>query len=397
MQFNIDTLKKDEQTALMLRALYESYGYKKFKTGRFEEYGLYLENKSFLKSENLITFNDLNGRLLALKPDVTLSIVKNTNAKNTAEKLYYVENVYRYNKQSGEFKEINQTGLELIGDVDLYGTAEVIRLALQSLNTIDGDFILDISHMGFVTGLIDTLTNDAALKQRLIELIRAKNTHDLKKIAGEAHGGRGAVGDANAARATGAGNLGGIGGGLKLAAEAVAGLTSSAADKLIGLTELSGGLGQALERARDLITNAEMQSAYDELLALSQKLKADGLAKNIRLDFSIVNDISYYNGIIFHGYVKKAPAPVLSGGRYDRLMERLKKKGGAIGFAVYLNELRPYNADSRFAVDTLLLYGDKTDAEVVLNEAERLVKNGQRVRVEKHIPKDVGYKNLIRL
>jgi ATP phosphoribosyltransferase regulatory subunit len=367
MQLNIDTLKKDEQTALILRSLYESYGYKKFKTGKFEEYGLYLENKSFLKSENLITFNDLNGRLLALKPDVTLSVVKNTNAdKSTAEKLYYIENVYRYSKQNREFKEINQMGLELIGDVDLYGTTEVIRLALKSLNAIDGAFVLDLSHIGFVTGLIDGLTGDDGLKQKLIELIKAKNTHDLKKLAAE----------------KGTGGIGAKGMGAKL----------------ISLIELSGELGQTLERARDLIINAEMQSAYDELLVLSQKLKSDGLAKNIRLDFSIVNDISYYNGIIFHGYVQKVPEPMLCGGRYDRLMEKFKKDGGAIGFAVYLNELnRPYNADSRFEVDTLLLYDDKTDAAAVSDEVDKLTKKGLRVRAEKHIPKDVGYKNLIRL
>ena len=44
--------------------------------GRFEEYGLYQENRRFLTSDQVITFTDLDGRLLALKPDVTLSIAK---------------------------------------------------------------------------------------------------------------------------------------------------------------------------------------------------------------------------------------------------------------------------------------------------------------------------------
>ena len=76
MDFSIATLKLEERLPLELRALYERYGYRKYRMSQFEEYGLYLENKRFLESEKLITFHDSAGRLLALKPDVTLSIVK---------------------------------------------------------------------------------------------------------------------------------------------------------------------------------------------------------------------------------------------------------------------------------------------------------------------------------
>ncbi len=49
--------------------------------------------------------------------------------------------------------------------------------------------------------------------------------------------------------------------------------------------------------------------------------------------------MNYYNGITFKGFVHGIPASVLSGGRYDKLMERVNKKAGAIGFAVYLDEV----------------------------------------------------------
>ena len=65
-------LKSQESIILDLRRVYEARGYRKYKMNKFEEYDLYLENKSFLKSDRIITFNDLNGKLLALKPDVTL-------------------------------------------------------------------------------------------------------------------------------------------------------------------------------------------------------------------------------------------------------------------------------------------------------------------------------------
>ena len=75
----MEKLKREEKIIFDLRKIYEQFGYKHYKMKKFEEYDLYQENKNFLSSENIITFNDLNGKLLALKPDVTLSIVKNAN------------------------------------------------------------------------------------------------------------------------------------------------------------------------------------------------------------------------------------------------------------------------------------------------------------------------------
>lgn len=76
------------------------------------------KNKDFLVSDRVITFNDTNGKLLALKPDVTLSIIKNTeDAPGIKTKLCYDEKVYRPSGSTHRFKEITQIGLECIGDI----------------------------------------------------------------------------------------------------------------------------------------------------------------------------------------------------------------------------------------------------------------------------------------
>ena len=99
---------------------------------RFEEYGLYQKNRSFLPSEQVITFTDLDGRLLALKPDVTLSIAKNAQVEpQGCGRYYYSENVYRPSQESHTFQEIRQIGLECIGAVDDGVTAQAVSLALQ--------------------------------------------------------------------------------------------------------------------------------------------------------------------------------------------------------------------------------------------------------------------------
>ena len=87
-------LKYDERMIYDLRELYRCHGYTRFKMSKFEEYDFYVRNKDFLVSDNIITFTDTDGRLLALKPDVTLSIIKNTDdSKNEVQKVYYNENV----------------------------------------------------------------------------------------------------------------------------------------------------------------------------------------------------------------------------------------------------------------------------------------------------------------
>ena len=96
---------------------------------KFEEYDLYVRNKSFLISDNIITFTDTDGKLMALKPDVTLSIVKNSQGGEGLSKVYYDENVYRISGATSRFKEIMQTGIEAIGDIDGYSRFEVGFLA----------------------------------------------------------------------------------------------------------------------------------------------------------------------------------------------------------------------------------------------------------------------------
>ena len=119
MTFDNSVLRNDEKIIFTLRALYSKYGYSRYKMSNFEEYDLYVRNKDFLVSDRIITFTDTNGALMALKPDVTLSIIKSSkDEKGLVQKLYYNENVFRASDDSSGFKEIMQAGLECIGDLE---------------------------------------------------------------------------------------------------------------------------------------------------------------------------------------------------------------------------------------------------------------------------------------
>lgn len=304
MELDLNILKPQERVSLQLRLLYEQAGFRQYHMGRFEEYGLYQENRRFLSSEQVITFTDLDGRLLALKPDVTLSIAKNAQVEpGECGRFYYVENVYRPSQESHTFKEISQMGLECIGAVDDETTARAVSLAIRSLALTGRDFVLEISHMGFVTGLFDAVGAPEAIRPRLLTCIRDRNAHELQKCGAEA------------------------------------GLSRQGTDALCRLSVLSGPWAQVLEEAEPLALNAAMGAALTELRTLCTALEQQGQTEHVKLDLSLVNDMEYYNGLVLQGYLAGLPRAVLKGGRYDPLAAQFRRGARAVGFALYLDEM----------------------------------------------------------
>ena len=182
MNLNDNLLKNEERIAFLLRSLYRQYGFLQYKMSKFEEYDLYAGCRDYL-SDNIITFTDTNGKLMALKPDVTLSIVRNTkDIPGYVNKIYYNENVYRVSNGSHVYKEIMQAGLECIGDIDDYNIFETVLLAVKSLATISEDYVLSISHLGLISSLLGEFGFDEAEQKTAISLIGRKNMHEFKAL-----------------------------------------------------------------------------------------------------------------------------------------------------------------------------------------------------------------------
>ena len=142
-----------------------------------------------------------------------------------------------------------------------------------------------------------------------------------------------------------------------------------------------------------MVRSERMKLALDELKGVCGLLKE--VQEHLRLDFSIVNDMNYYNGLIFRGYLPGLPNGVLSGGRYDSLLRKMGKKEGAIGFAVYLNELERLSENhSSWDFDVLLLYGEDTPVDAVVRAADGCRRAGMRVRVERQVPEGVSFREI---
>ena len=140
MQYDESVLTATEKRIFALRTLYSASGYRSYRMRKFEDYDLYGRNKDFLLSDRVITFTDTNGKLKALKPDVTLSIVKNIEDQpDEVQRLFYDENVYRVSDRTNTFREIMQMGLECIGAANNEAVTEVIDLAEKSLALVAED------------------------------------------------------------------------------------------------------------------------------------------------------------------------------------------------------------------------------------------------------------------
>lgn len=352
--------KNSEEVLSSLRSLYSRSGYSRYKMSKFEEYDLYAGNKDFLISDSVITFTDGSGKLLALKPDVTLSIVKNSKVEaGSVQKLYYNENVYRIASGSRNYKEIMQVGLECIGAIDDYCIYEVLKLALGSLGEISSESVLSVSHLGIISEVIDSLGIPADSKDDVFRCIGEKNLHELGSI------------------------LDGLG------------ADADKANVLAELVRLNGGTAQSLQKIRALLDGIVSRKTLDEFSSVMAALADE---RSLRIDFSVVSDIRYYNGFVFKGYVREVPQSVLSGGQYDMLMKKMGRKSSAIGFAVYLDLIDQYSRSGEtYDVDTVLLYDGTSTAAEIGDAAEKLRESGESVLADKCIPEGIKYKKLVRL
>ena len=362
MIIETDNLKYDEQAVFLLRSLYSKYGYKQYKMRKFEEYDLYVRNKDFLISDSVITFTDTNGKLMALKPDVTLSIVKNTkDSDGSVQKVYYDENVYRVSKGTHSYKEIKQAGLECIGDVDTYCVCEVLSLAVKSLMTISKNCVVDVSDLAILFALYDYIGLSYEARKRMTSLISDKNTHEMKRLCED----------------------------MSVSAESTALLEE--------LISYNGTPDEILPRLKAMTEQIGAQAEFSEFESVVSSLDKE-LQSKLRIDFSVVSDINYYNGIVFKGFIDKIPDSVLSGGRYDSLMQSMSRKSKAIGFAVYIDMLERFNVKEReFDYAAVLLYSENDGISTVKNATQKLINEYGCVFTAKKLPEKATYGKLFEL
>lgn len=360
---NESLLKNEELAVFRLRDLYSGFGYSQFKMSKFEEYDLYVRNKDFLISDRIITFTDTNGKLLALKPDVTLSIINNySGSPDKIQKMYYSENVYRVSGTNGRFKEIMQTGLECLGCIGVYEITEVVYLAMKSLELIDDNFNLELAH----ASLLSELLSDAGIQdnklQQVLDAISSKSSGLISELFNDG-----------------------------ILNENQQNLTKALIANYSNAEDFAAALGS-------FVLSDNCRRYFDEFITVLSSVNSDSAKGRLTVNFSLASFAGYYSGTIFKGYINGIPVSVLSGGQYDRLMKKFGEDAGAVGFAVYLDSFERFKITaSEYDVDTVVVVAENENPGKIISFVEKLKSEGERVYVCNEIPVNLKYRRVIEM
>lgn len=347
MKNYIKNMSKKDLVLLNIRKMYDSYGYKKISLPSFEEYDLYNENKDFI-DRNVLTVMSPNGKLLALRPDITLSVAKKVSKDQSLKysKIYYQENTYNLTKYVG-YEEDEQLGIELIGKESTFLDFEIINLAVKSLDIINKKSMIILSHAGFISSIFENFDLEYEIKEEILDCINRKNSHDIQKI-------------------------------LKRNEH----ISENVKKLIYKIPELSGNLENIEKELLKYEINGNTKKILSELKQLNSLLMKFYKKSKIIFDFSVVKNLNYYNGIILQGYIEDFPNVILTGGRYDKLFEKFGVDTGAVGFAILTDGLKGYYKDTDKKDFEVLIAYDNSDFEKLVEIVNDFQKKGLRVRTE---------------
>lgn len=297
-------LNKKEKFIYELRSLFESYGYTKITVNFLENYESYSIG-DFIEDKSILKLIHPNGKLYALRPDMTTPIAKrfaNDKISSLTHKVYYSDTVFRIkNDISDNLLEINQMGVEVLGIKDSLTDIEILNLAKETLSKVDRKYHIDISHAGILEKLFDVVKLTKVNKEYIINSIENRAKSDLEQFLKKLEIGNNYI------------------------------------YSFIKLIELNGNFDKVLKD----IKNDEILGTFVEIIEELEELNKYLNMYNIKadLDLSLVSNLKYYSGIIFKGYVPQISKAILSGGRYDKLSKNFGKNLPAIGFAVNLTDI----------------------------------------------------------
>ena len=284
-----------------LRNTFILSGYDEIETPTYEFYDAFQSGVGSYMQESMIKFVDSMGRILVLRPDMTVPIarVAATKLGGGYQHLFYIQNSFATAAPAfGKAGEFTQAGIELIGDKGYKADAEVIALAIKALKTAGlKSFSIDIGQVAFFKGLISSLELEDSGIDELRHAVDSKDSMSITAVASKL------------------------------------GINSELIQKL---TELPGLFGDAevFDKAMALAENDMCTDAVNNLKSVYKLLESYGLTEYISIDFSMLHDIAYYSGIIFRGVTPGIGFPVVSGGRYDELISKFGSDKPATGFAM---------------------------------------------------------------
>lgn len=294
----------------IVMSVFDGWSYEEITTPTVDYYSLFEHGMGSAEAHRAFRFTDTDGRLLALRPDVTSGVARAAVTmfaeRDRPLRLCYAAQVFRQQPQShSEWRrESTQTGCELLGANTRGADMEVLAIAseiLQRLGLAD-NHLITLNDVGIYKGIAARLQLDPASRDEMRQLVDSRNAADLERFL-----------DTRA-------------------------LAHDECGALVHLTQLAGKRG-TLESARRMITNASSSEALERLDQLWQVIESLDVEHNFEIDLGDVAKLDYYTGLTFNIYVNGAAARIGSGGRYDGLTAAFGKAEPAVGFVLDLDAL----------------------------------------------------------
>lgn len=343
-----------------LRKVLNSYGYRDIETPTFEFFDVYSREVGTIPSRELYKFFDREGNTLVLRPDFTPSIARAASKYFMKEeqpvRLCYLGNTFVNNSSyQGLLKENTQLGAELIGDPSAEADAEILAMAVETLQKAGlRDFQISVGHVQFFASLAREANLDENTVEELKQLIRNKNNFGVEQLLSEKE------------------------------------IRPNLKELFISLPSLFGG-EEVLHRALDLTAGMKAEESLRRLLEVLDILKLYELDSYVSFDLGMLGNYMYYTGVIFRGYTYGVGDAVIKGGRYDNLLGHFGKEAPSIGFAAVLNQLM--NALARQKIEILseqgryLMLYRKADRKEAIRKASDYRRQGKYVEL-RQVPED---------
>ncbi len=324
--------------------LFRSYGYQSIQTPSMEFFDVFAKEMGSIPSRELYKFFDREGNTLVLRPDFTPSIARAAamyfNQEEMPLRLSYSGSVFQNNTSyQGRLKESTQMGVELINDGSVEADAEIIALAVQTmLQAGITEFQVNIGEVNYFQSLVEEALLDEETVTELKQLLEIKNLFGAQELIEKQN------------------------------------LRKDLSTAISEIPNLFGNV-DVLAKAASLTDNERAKAAVTRLEKIYEILKYYGCEKYVTFDLSMLSRYSYYTGIIFQGYTYGTGDAVITGGRYDGLLEKFGKKAEAIGFVTQVDSL--LNAIERQKltlpvkdIKTMLLYPSQMEGLAIRFAAE---------------------------
>jgi len=336
-------------------SVFDGWGYEEIATPTVDYYVLFERGMGREEARRSFRFTDTDGRLLALRPDVTSSVARAAatlfaSAPRPLRFCYAASVFFQRPRSHAEWKrQGRQLGCELIGAGGGEADAEVLAIAAEVLERLRLRFRVTLNHVGVFKGVAEQLGLDETERERVRRLIDARDTAGLETVLKERAGER---------------------------ASAVAHC----------LTRLAPKRG-AFEEARAVLDNARSLDALDALEKTWGIVEALELSDVFDLDLGDVSGLDYYTGLVFKIYAEGAGARVGSGGRYDELTANFGRREPAVGFVLDLDSIseilsRTADFENGNGAHTRPESIEGAGTAERLREARRLRAQGRRVSFE---------------